>query len=87
MSGAVPLQPRGPEQDSARQSCGFHEASLSGFAADLPSKKSFRPTGTLLEITKMRRLIDSTAVPAQNWRRFRFTAALRPSPEIYHPSG
>jgi hypothetical protein len=65
MSGAVPLQPRGPEQDSARQSCGFHEVSLSGFAADLPSKKSFRPTGTLLEIMKMRRLIDSTAVPAQ----------------------
>src|SRR3954471_2188693 len=45
--------------------CGFHVGSLSGFATNLPSKKSFSPTGTLLEIIKMRRLIDSTAVPAQ----------------------
>jgi hypothetical protein len=51
--------------------CGFHEGSLSGVTTNLPSKKSFDRTGTPLGIMKMRRLIDSTAVPAQNWRRFR----------------
>jgi hypothetical protein len=63
--------------------CGFHEGSLSDFATNLPSKKSFRPTGTLFEIIKMRRLIDSTLLPAQVGG----ASDRPPSPEIYHPSG
>jgi hypothetical protein len=42
------LKPRGPEQDLPDK-YGFHEGSLSVIATILPSKKSFRPTGTLLE--------------------------------------
>jgi hypothetical protein len=64
------LQPRGLDGWIVPDKSGFHEDSLSGVTTDLPSKKSFERTGTPLGIMKMRRLIDSAAVPAQNGWRF-----------------
>src|SRR4051794_32312151 len=69
-----PLQPRGLDRWTVPDKCGFHEESLSIITTDLPSKKSFARSGTLLSDEKTQRLIDSTAVPAQNWRSSRLTA-------------
>jgi hypothetical protein len=80
------LQPRGLDGWIVPDKSGFHEDILSDVTTDLPSKKSFVRSGTLLADQETQRFIDSAAVPAQNWPRFH-GRRLPPSPEIYHPSG
>jgi hypothetical protein len=55
---------------------------LSVITTNLPSKKSFARSGTLLPDEKTRRFIDSAPVPAQNWWRLQVTAAFRLHPKF-----
>jgi hypothetical protein len=81
------LKPRSLERRILPDKGGFCQDSLSVITTNLPSKKEFPTIGTLLRLMKTRRFIDSTVVPAQDWRRPQSIAAFPPSPEIYHPSG
>jgi hypothetical protein len=76
------LQPRGLDGWIVPDKSGFHDDLLSGVTTDLPSKKSFARSGTLLSDEKTQRLIDSAAVPAQNGHSFQLTAAFRLHPKF-----
>jgi hypothetical protein len=76
------LQPRGLDWRILPDKRRFYEGSLSVITTNLPSKKSFARSGTLLGTMKTRWLIDSTAVPAQNGRRLQTTAGFRLHPKF-----
>jgi hypothetical protein len=81
------LKPRGPVPGFCQTVADFMRAHCRVSQPICQAKRVLGGLERFSKIIKMRRLIDSTAVPAQVWHSFRFTAALRPSPEIYHPSG